>query len=537
MPQPAVRTTTAFGASIAPMSAASPPRALGRYVLFEEEVGAGGMATLHLGRLVGDAGFARTVAIKRLRPVYAHDREFLAMFLDEARVAARIRHPNVAATIDLVRDRDEVLLVLEYVHGEALDQLLRAEEALGETPDLAIVGAVVCGALHGLHAAHEACDERGAPLNIVHRDVSPHNVLVGDDGLARVVDFGIARAAGRLAQTRTGQLKGKLSYMTPEQIGIDGPGATAPLERDATGKATLDRRADVFAAGIVLWEALTGRRLFAGPGGDLAILERVQTLAIAPPSRFAKGVPEALDEVALRALERDRSKRWPTALAMALALESALPRGIASPYRVGQWVRRLAGRKLAEREEFLRLVESRLPSSVETEGRVSLVIRAALEPPARRADGEGAPRPSEPPPVAEPRPFAMVADDTHTGDGVDDDITVPGGSLGLADDGPAAKAGTFDPPTLTEVMPRPAPMGAAAPTFPSSEGEWTTIRVSRDEAREAAATAKPGAPLSRAESLVYWTSAPKGRTLLAAALIGALVTLVVMGSLWIALRD
>jgi len=203
--------------------AAHEPLIIGRYALFHE-LAAGGMATVHVGRLLGAAGFSRVVAIKRLHRHFASDPEFVSMFVDEARLAARIRHPNVVPTLDVVRTEDELFLVMEYVSGEALSRLLRAtrEKGVPVTPRIAVT--IGAGLLHGLHAAHTAKGERGEPLEIVHRDVSPQNVIVGTDGIARVLDFGVAKARVRLQTTREGQVKGKLAYMAPEQLTSRGVG-------------------------------------------------------------------------------------------------------------------------------------------------------------------------------------------------------------------------------------------------------------------------------------------------------------------------
>ena len=209
-------------------------RIVGRYVLVGE-IASGGMATIFFGRLVGAASFARTVAIKSLHKQYARDPEFVAMLLDEARLATRVQHPNVVGTLDVVALDGELLLVLDYVHGESFSFVLRILAANRKRLPPRIVGNVVASALSGLHAAHEATSESGQPLGIIHRDVSPQNVLLGADGVPRVLDFGVAKAVGRAANTRDGQLKGKLAYMAPEQI--------------TSGAVT--RRTDVYAATIV----------------------------------------------------------------------------------------------------------------------------------------------------------------------------------------------------------------------------------------------------------------------------------------------
>src|SRR5262249_28645152 len=175
-------------------------RIVGRYALYDE-IASGGMATVHFGRLLGPVGFSRAVAIKRLHPHHAKDPQFTKMFIDEARLASRIQHPNVVPTIDVVSTADELLLVMEYVQGESLGRLLRASIAREEHVPLRIVLSIMSNVLHGLHAAHEARSESGEPLDIVHRDVSPQNVMVSSNGIAKVLDFGIARAKLRLEET------------------------------------------------------------------------------------------------------------------------------------------------------------------------------------------------------------------------------------------------------------------------------------------------------------------------------------------------
>src|SRR5579883_1543681 len=178
----------------------SPRRTVGRYEL-HDEIASGGMATVYLARLRGEATpFSRVVAVKMLHAQYAKEEAFRAMFLDEARLVSRIRHPSVVATLDVLQDEAELFLVMDYVHGESLARLLRMAKDLGAPMPLPVACAIFVGALEGLHAAHEATAEDGTQLEIVHRDVSPQNVLVGADGVARVVDFGVAKAVGRLAE-------------------------------------------------------------------------------------------------------------------------------------------------------------------------------------------------------------------------------------------------------------------------------------------------------------------------------------------------
>ncbi len=316
----------------------TPVRILGRYALYGE-IASGGMATVHFGRLLGVVGFSKTVAIKRLHPQLAKDPEFVSMFLDEARLAARIRHPNVVSTLDVVALHGELFLVMEYVQGESLRQLVRGEAHESGHMPASIVGTIMTGTLHGLHAAHEARSERGEPLGIVHRDVSPQNILVGIDGVPRVLDFGVAKAAGRAQTTREGQLKGKLAYMSPEQL----------MGRGVT------RSTDIFAASIVLWEALTGQRLFGGES-EGEVVKRVLDAHADPPSTIVPSLPKELDAIVLRGLARDPAQRFATAREMARALEKALP--LATTSDVGEFVEKTAGPALAQRAQRIAKIES-----------------------------------------------------------------------------------------------------------------------------------------------------------------------------------
>ncbi|HSO32000.1 MAG TPA: serine/threonine-protein kinase [Labilithrix sp.] len=316
--------------------AASTPLVIGRYALFDE-LAAGGMATVHLGRLLGPVGFGRTVAVKRLHAHFLKDEEFVTMFMDEARIVARIRHPNVVPMADVVQSDKGLFLVMEYVHGESLSRLMRTARKNEEPIPPRIVAAVMCGVLLGLHAAHDTKGTDGTLLGVVHRDVSPQNIIVGSDGAARVLDFGIAKAAGRAQVTREGQIKGKLAYMAPEQI-----------------RGQVDRRTDVFAAAVVLWEMLAGRRLH-GDSKDVDIVTRVVKGDFAPPSQYVPALGPEVDAVVMRALASDPKLRYATARDFALELERTV--GIASPSQVSEWVERLAKEVLEARASLVSAME------------------------------------------------------------------------------------------------------------------------------------------------------------------------------------
>jgi eukaryotic-like serine/threonine-protein kinase len=317
---------------------ASAPAAstIGRYVV-GPKFAAGGMASVHLGRLRSSAGFSRTVAIKRLLPDLAKDPEFVTRFCDEARIASRIRHTNVVPTLDVVHE-PEVLLVLEYVHGESLWRLLRTASTRDERCPPAVASAIVVGVLRGLHVAHQAKGENGLPLDLVHRDVSPQNVLVGADGVPRVLDFGIAKAAGRemstISKGSSNDIRGKLAYMAPEQV------AGEPI----------DRRADVFAAGVMLWESLASERLFKGEDA-MQTMEAVFHRDPPPLSNVVPGVSPRVDEVLAMALSKDPEQRYLTADEMARAIEIALPP--ASDREVAEWVDKIGAESLSARSAVL----------------------------------------------------------------------------------------------------------------------------------------------------------------------------------------
>ena len=324
-------------------------RRLGRYEVLSQ-LASGGMAGVYAARARGVAGFERLVAIKVLHPHLAYEEEFISMFLDEARLAARIRHPNVVPTLDISdTEGDGFFLVMEYIEGDHLGGLLTEAAKAHERLPVKVVVRVVLDALAGLGAAHELRDENGERQNLVHRDISPHNVMVGGDGIARLTDFGVAKAEKRLSSTRAGQFKGKLSYMSPEQA--------------STGFA--DQRSDLFSMGILLWESLTGRRLFRAEN-NAATLNKILSEPIPMPSELWADL-EPFDEVLGKALAREPEDRFTSAEGFAAALETAARAsvGIATPREVGAEVKKRLGEKIAAQKKRIR-------DAIETLGRADL---------------------------------------------------------------------------------------------------------------------------------------------------------------------
>jgi serine/threonine-protein kinase len=280
-------------------------RRFDRYELIRP-IASGGMGTVHLARVVGAGGFERRVALKVMHPGLVGDQQFVNMFLDEARFAARIHHPNVVSTIDVGQHDRRVFLAMEWIEGPPLNAIFDALHPGGERMPLEVACRIVVDMLCGLHAAHELRDADGEPLNLVHRDVSPHNVLVGADGIARLTDFGVARARARLQTTQGRLLKGKLCYLAPEQARCQ----------------DFDRRADIFSAGIVLWEALTGRMLYDAES-EVEAIALAAGGPTATPASVNPMVPAAVDAACMRALAVAPDERYPTALAFAEAIEEA----------------------------------------------------------------------------------------------------------------------------------------------------------------------------------------------------------------------
>jgi predicted Ser/Thr protein kinase len=291
------------------------------------------MAEVYLARAVGISGFEKIVALKRILPQYAQRENFVRMFLGEARLTAAIQHNNVAQVYDVGECDDGLFFAMEYVHGADLRTVFRALWRRKDVMPLADALTVVIDAAAGLHAAHERTSSEGEPLGIIHRDVTPSNILVSFDGCVKLIDFGIAKAERRSSETETGKVKGKLGYMSPEQC---------------RGRP-LDRRSDVFSLGIVLFEATTGTRLFAGDS-HYSVLRQIVDKEAPRPSSRRPDYPPALEAIVMRALARNPADRYPSALAMQIDLEElACASGIAiSSAHLGAWMCELLPERAAE---------------------------------------------------------------------------------------------------------------------------------------------------------------------------------------------
>ena len=324
------------------MSAASStapafPERVGKYELLLP-LGTGGTATVYLARTRGVAGFEREVALKLVHAHLRGDEESRLHLLEEARLAARIRHPNVVPVTEVDADACGVFLVMDYVEGEALSGLVRLLRDQNHRLPPRLIARIMNDSLAGLHAAHELRDAQGQLVSLVHRDFSPQNILLGIEGVTRLADFGVAKAASRTVRTKTGLVKGKVAYMSPEQ---------------ARGHK-VDRRCDVWAAGVVVWELITGRKLYDHED-DVATLLSVVTEEPPRLSTVMQGVPPALDEAVAYALTSDVNNRCPSAEAFRCMLEAAWDEcgGMATTPELGAFVRQTVGQKLAERRALV----------------------------------------------------------------------------------------------------------------------------------------------------------------------------------------
>jgi TonB family protein len=361
----------------------------GRYRVLAT-LGRGGMADVFLGAAAGPAGFNKLVVIKKLRNG-TEDPGLVEMFLDEARLAARLNHPNIVHTYEVDESPDGYLLVMEYLEGQSLRRLAKALRTRDDRFDDVMAAHLVGEVLEGLHYVHEMRDYDGSPLGIVHRDVSPQNIFVTYDGTVKVLDFGIAKGALNVTDTQSGVLKGKVSYMAPEQIDA-GP---------------IDRRADIFSVGVVLWELLTGEKLFKGD--MVETLRSVMSSPIQPPSSVARGIPTELDRIVLRALARAPEHRFETALEMNKALADFVRRSgrVIRRDDVAQRMQEFFGEA---RETMARTVQmymaSRSTDASTPSDPVPATLRAAPSDPLGAASGVRSFTPVVAPP---PRPWLPLA--------------------------------------------------------------------------------------------------------------------------------
>jgi serine/threonine-protein kinase len=358
------------------------------------KLAAGGMATVYLARREAEHGPGRMVALKLIHPHLATDREFIDMFKDEAELAAMIRHPNVCGVLDYDLRHDEPYLVMEYLVGESLMSVAHALEHSTDFDPIrlsACVARMLADACEGLHAAHELADTSGEPLQVVHRDVSLENVFVTYDGVAKLMDFGVAAAANKRHQTRTGVLKGKFASVAPECLKGHRP----------------DRRADVWGIGVIAWELLTGQRLFRRET-EVDTLFAVSEAPIQRPSECRPGLPAAFDEIVMRALERDPDKRYATAreLGRDFARFSARGGEVLTSADVAEWLRELfpggRERRLEVLDAAARLDSSGDPASADDAQPSASLPPALPSMPSRGRTGSdhrlGGRRASAPPP-------------------------------------------------------------------------------------------------------------------------------------------
>jgi len=323
---------------------------IGRYLL-HRQIARGGMATIHIARLMGDEGFSRIVAAKRLLPEFAEDQEFVEMFLDEARIASRVHHRNVVPVLDVVTTGTEVILVQEYVHGAPLHWLLRTARQASTHVPLPVAISIACQVLAGLQAVHDTNDELGASLGIVHRDVSPQNVMVATDGTARLLDFGIAKATVAAAPaTDDGNFKGKLSYSAPEQI-----------------RGNACQQSDVYSLAVVLWELIVGHRMHQSSQGEAAMISTIMTGTL-PTITEALAIErdvigdkrwkqlEELEPIIRKGLAVDLAERHASAYAMEKALAEAGT--VASSFEVAEWLKQLGKELVEDRDKMIAAEEA-----------------------------------------------------------------------------------------------------------------------------------------------------------------------------------
>jgi serine/threonine-protein kinase len=456
------------------------PVQIGRYLL-HRQIARGGMATIHIARVLGELGFSRIVAAKRMRPELAHNREFVSMFLDEARIASRVNHRNVVPVLDVVTSNGEVVLVQEYAHGAPLSFLLRAAYRANTPVPLPVAVSIATQVLAGLHAAHETSDAEGRPLHIIHRDVSPQNIMIATDGTARLLDFGIAKAEASAHVTRKGTFKGKLAYAAPEQI---------------RGGAT--QQSDIYALSVVLWELVVGDRLYrdARTEDDLIVAIMKSTPATvtealaeerAWTSTYRWNQLEAIAPIIHKGLAGDARRRWSSAAEMEDALTAAVP--IASGSDVCEWLRALGGEFLAERDRVIaaeevswRAIRPKSGREVRLDTDMSIAAAAAAVEPERAAPAR---YPARAPWLAAAGAFvALVALGAHlfATDPVPPppaSLVAPEPALALPPPPPAAPPPTTPPPASPPLNATVAPLPRPHPVHVATHPPAHTVHVAQ----------------------------------------------------------
>ncbi|MFN0253498.1 MAG: protein kinase domain-containing protein [Kofleriaceae bacterium] len=354
------------------------PAPFGKYYLLER-INVGGMAEVFRAKAFGVEGFERLVAVKRILPNIAEDKEFIRMFIEEAKLAVQLNHANIAQIFDLGVVDGSYYIALEHVHGRDLRGIFDRCRAAGEAMPVAQACFVVMKVCEGLDYAHNKRDQAGRELSLVHRDVSPQNVLVSFEGEVKLIDFGIAKAAGKGSKTQAGILKGKFGYMSPEQVrGLP-----------------IDRRSDVFSCGIVLYELLTGERLFVGES-DFSTLEKVRNVEILPPSTYNRKIPDELERIVLKALAKDTEDRYQNAIDLHDELQAFV-------YTAGEfysrkdlagWMKKTFGKEIEDETAKLESYRQLKPPPAEAPAPVSAAPRTNTGPRATAAMASAVPPPA-----------------------------------------------------------------------------------------------------------------------------------------------
>mgnify|MGYP001576279867 CR=1 FL=1 len=327
------------------------PSVFGKYLLLER-LNVGGMAEVFVAKAFGVEGFERILAIKKILPTMAEDEEFITMFIDEARISVQLNHANIVHIHELGKHDDAYYIAMEYVSGRDLRAILERFRRRKEIMPTAMAVFIATRICEGLDYAHRKKDARGAELHIIHRDISPQNILLSYEGEVKLIDFGIAKAANRSQKTQAGILKGKFGYMSPEQV----------------RGMPIDRRSDIFAVGVLLYEMLTGEKLFVGES-DFSTLEKVRNAEIPSLRRFNPDIPQRLEAVVRKALARNQEERyqWGNDLQEDLMRFLLAGDAIYSPKHLAQYMKSaFAEELLRENEKMERFSAVERPDQVET---------------------------------------------------------------------------------------------------------------------------------------------------------------------------